>query len=106
MKNKKLIICLILCVLVISVIIYRNYYDWRWIVGKTEKQIEFRYGKFDEDLSYSSSNEFYPKYDSAWVYCRGYFLRNPDSNKHYYAVYFDKDGIALFVDEDWLPLGG
>ena len=60
--------------------------------------------KFDEDLSYSSSNEFYPKYDSEWVYCRGYFLRNPDSNKRYYAVYFDKDGIALFVDEDWLSL--
>ena len=104
MKNKKLIICLILCALVFSVVIYRYYYDSRWIVGKTEKQIEFRYGKFDADLNYSPSKEFYPKYDPEWVYCRGYLLSNPDSNKRYYAVYFDKDGIALFVDEDWLSL--
>ncbi|MBP3348839.1 MAG: hypothetical protein J6L92_08795, partial [Clostridia bacterium] len=90
--------------LVFSVVIYRYYYDSRWIVGKTEKQIEFRYGKFDADLNYSPSKEFYPKYDPAWVYCRGYLLSNPDSNKRYYAVYFDKDGIALFVDEDWLSL--
>ena len=107
--KKRVVLISVLCIIVIAclVVVDRCNYNTEWIVGQHEWQIRFRYGDFDTEERLSPyHSRCVPAYDGNWEYSKGYYLMNDGYLDMYYAVYFDSDGVALFVDECWSQPGG
>ena len=95
------IIAIYLVMVIVVIIIYvvpalegpNGKYDDEWIIGKTEDEIQERYGEFD--INYG---------DRAYGY-RTKEERN-DKYNQYYVIYFDQYGYACAIKKNCYPKGG
>lgn len=83
-------------------------YNTEWIIGKTSSEIEKRYGIFDQA---PTSPEF--QKDGNYISCRcGYTTKEEHVGflgtdpTEYFVIYFDSEGKAYKVIEDWVVPGG
>ena len=81
-------------------------YDKDWIIGKTSSEIEDRYGSFDIYLN----NEKYGN-----NYCEtgcGYLTKNGEkgafglSTDEFIMIFFDENGVAYSIEENYPRPGG
>ena len=78
-----------------------NTYDTDWVVGKTAKQIQVRYGKFDHYIAYPDTEMLKTAY-----YDLG--TRNEGAGDYdiWIEIKFDEDGIAVSARKDHNGHGG
>lgn len=75
---------------------YYRYND-KWIIGKSIKEIEARYGHFDDQTNEGRKTGYYIYKDDHGPM--------PSHQKMYYWIYYDEKGKAVKVFEGG-PLGG
>lgn len=110
MLCKKRCIIILILVLLMSLFFCTSctQYDTEWIIGKTSSEIEKRYGIFDNA---PTSPEF--QKDGNYINSRcgyiakeeyvGFFGTYPNE---YFVIYFDSEGKAYKIIEDWVVPGG
>ena len=102
----------ILILVCIGALVYNYFvpinFNEDWIIGKTEQEIVAKYGEFDTKANMPANyDKCLPKYVSSYDYGKGYYTsRFLPSETFYYAIFFDTNGVALFVEPDWYALGG
>lgn len=106
-------ILLIIALLFFTILIYLYAsgelpnYDEEWIVGKTQKQIERRYGKFDEFHECSHNGEIY--YEAIYYQTRTRPEPGPFHGTLYgrnFHIVFNEEGIATSARSVSLNPGG
>ena len=99
MKKKTLSIIVLVCALLVvcSWVAYKNVYSEKWIIGKTEEQIERRYGEFEwytDFVVVEEDGNILQQSD----YGYGYFIRKLGNVEYYYMIHFNCEGIAVRVN--------
>ena len=102
MKKKTLSIIVLVCALLVvcSWVAYKNVYSEKWIIGKTEEQIERRYGEFERYADFVVIEERGDILNQT-DYGRGYFSRRQYGINYYYMVFFNCEGIAIDTERNW-----
>ena len=82
-------------------------YSQKWIIGKTSAEIVEKYGEFDSIFSSDKEKTegLYRNVTCAYQLTKavtGYWGTGWDS---YYLISFDENGVAVSVDEEYIPLG-
>jgi len=92
--SKRIIIFILIFILLIGIVIFRmshniyyKYNDW-WVIGRTQEEIEERYGEFD------IKDEESAKY---FMYIYSDYILGVPETPYYYEILFDKSGIAYEV---------
>ena len=83
-----------------------DFYDKNWIVGKTSQEIEEQYGEFDICLNESKIGNNY--FETGCGYLtkekeRGAFGTSSDE---FLMIFFDANGVAYSIEEDYPRPGG
>ena len=100
------ILLLILLVAILAIIFPREKYDKEWIIGKTSLEIEARYGEFDLCENIRSPDGLYRNSNCGYMTKEGkagFFGTPPDK---FLSIYFDSNGIAYKIKENYPRPGG
>ena len=82
-------------------------YDDNWIIGKTSKEIEERYGVFDTNENDISEDGLYRNTRCGYITAENikdfWGSSHPDE---FYMIHFDKNGIAYKITKEYPRAGG
>lgn len=81
-------------------------YDKDWIIGKTSSEVEERYGKSDICLDKTKTGDNYV--ETGCGYLTGQKLKGlfGTSTDEFLMIFFDADGVAYGIEEDYPRPGG